>query len=78
MDFSGNFVCKLPPNLTQAEIVVNRTRLIYATLSAIRNQEYAITDMAAINNDLPSENVAQAVAIITTRLSEVSNGEKNI
>ena len=70
------FVC--PPKLTQAEIVVNRTRLIYATLSVIRNQEYTITDMVDINNDLPSENVAQAVAIMTTRLSEVSNGEKNL
>ena len=70
------FVC--PPKLTQAEIVVNRTRLIYATLSVIRNREYAITDMVVINNDLPSENVAQVVAIMTTRLSEVSNGEKNI
>ena len=59
-------------------IEVIRTRLIYATLSVIRNQEYAITDMVDINNDLPSENVAQAVAIMTTRLSEVSNGEKNL
>ena len=59
-------------------IVINRTRLIYATLLVIRNQKYAITDMVAINNDHPSENVAQAVAIMTTRLSEVSNGEKNL